>query len=81
MLYTVRPMERIYAPPEVFTQNTKNNTENMVATDQEYKEIILPNGRLVTRKNGEKYIIERINSTDMKDYLNKKYAPGNDYSK
>ena len=80
MLYTVRPLERIYATPN----NNKNNkddsgniknksTENKEA---EYREVMLPNGRIVTRREGENYVIERINSTDMKDYLKDDYVPG-----
>jgi len=80
MLYTVRPLEQIYAAPN----NNKNNkaengniknqsTENKEA---EYREVMLPNGRIVTRRDGENYVIERINSTDMKDYLKDDYVPG-----
>lgn len=78
MLYTARPLERIYAPPEVFNHN-KNVNNGAEDSSIEYKEVILPSGRIVTRRDGENYIIERINSTDMSDYLNTEYSPGKSY--
>jgi hypothetical protein len=47
--------------------------------EAEYKEVLLPNGRIITRRDGENYIIERISSTDMKDYLKAEYSPGQSY--
>lgn len=79
MLYTVRPLERIYAPPEVFDHSRDNNPKATEGIVDEYKEVLLPNGRIVTRRQGEAYIIERINSTDMADYLNEDYVPGQSY--
>jgi hypothetical protein len=81
MLYTVRPLERIYAPPGVFDEKKKEKPGSTGQTEGEYKEVLLPNGRIVTRREGENYIIERINSTDMQDYLNDEYAPGKNYMK
>ena len=74
MLYTSRPLERIYAPPSVF-ENKKVNKEGE-ASSEDYREVILPNGRIITRKDGENYVIEKLYSTDMKDYLNEEYSPG-----
>ncbi|MDF2512908.1 MAG: hypothetical protein K0S04_2774 [Herbinix sp.] len=84
MLYTIRPLERIYADPSVF--HAKRNSDIKGASygsinyseisNPEYKEVILPNGRITTRRDGEGYVIERVNSTNMKDYLNSDYAPG-----
>ncbi len=74
MLYTSRPLERIYAPPSVFEK--KRNAESENIAEDEYKEILLPNGRVITRRDGDNYVIERINSTDMNDYLNENYFPG-----
>ena len=84
MLYTVRPLERIYALPSVFDPKKNSSSEGMKTGgavegntgEAQYKEVLLPNGRIVTRRDGENYIIERINSTDMKDYLNQEYIPG-----
>lgn len=74
MLYTVRPLERIYASPDTFHPVKKEKqTEE---AEEEYRDIMLPNGRIVARHDGDNYVIERINSTDMKDYLNEDYAPG-----
>jgi len=70
-------LERIYAPPEVFDPKRKKRQENEAAA--EYKEVMLPNGRLITRRDGDNYIIERVNSTDMKDYLKAEYSPGKNY--
>ena len=89
MLYTVRPLERIYATPDTFDsgrwgdgskfQTGSSGQDKSEAAD--YKEVLLPNGRIVTRRNGEGYIIERLHSTDMRDYLNQEYAPGQNYQK
>lgn len=84
MLYTIRPLERVYADPGVFRPKKNADTKGVnygtinskEMTDPEYREVILPNGRITTRRDGEGYVIERINSTNMKDYLNSEYAPG-----
>ncbi|HHV11391.1 MAG TPA: hypothetical protein GXX75_14065 [Clostridiales bacterium] len=84
MLYTVRPLERIYADPNTFRPGRKESGKDVSyggihSRDQgepEYREVILPNGRITTRREGEDFIVERINSTDMKDYLNADYSPG-----
>lgn len=78
MLYTARPLERVYAIPELFDQSRKEKLPQQ-AGEAEYKEIVLPNGRIITRREGEGYIIERVNSTDMKDYLKAEYSPGQSY--
>jgi len=78
MLYTSRPLERIYAPPEVFDQSKKKK-DDVADSKIEYKEVNLPNGRILTRRDGDNYIIERINSTDMSDYLKAEYSPGRNY--
>lgn len=81
MLYTVRPLERIYATPvypgKPNTKDRNNKTKEEV--EEEYREVLLSHGRIVTRRNGDNYVVERINSTDMKDYLNTEYSPGSDY--
>ncbi len=77
MLYTVKPLERIYATPETFDPSKRSGASQSKETSaQEYKDIMLQNGRIVTRRNGEEYVVERINSTNMKDYLNDEYVPG-----
>lgn len=76
MLYTVRPLERIYAAPSVFGQSKQGDPKANDISNPEYKEVMLPNGRIVTRRDGENYVIERINSTNMQDYLNEEYVPG-----
>jgi hypothetical protein len=81
MLYTVRPLERIYASPSVFDKRKNNtgeeNTDNrQQMQEDDYREVLLPNGRIVTRRDGDNYVIEKINSTRMSDYLNENYFPG-----
>jgi len=77
MLYTARPLERIYAVPSAFNNSKQETGKDEV--NQDYRDVLLPNGRLITRRDGDNYVIERINSTDMKDYLNEAYCPGQNY--
>lgn len=78
MLYTVVPLERIYSyRTESIIGNSHQNEEGKTEdTAVEYKNITLKHGRVSARRDGENYIVERINSTDMSDYLNKEYSPG-----
>lgn len=77
MLYTIRPLERIYATPETFAPIYKSQAKASDPYAQaEYRELPLQNGRLVARRDGENYIIQKINSTSMQDYLNDEYFPG-----
>lgn len=69
MLYTVVPLERIYVD-----HNAKEEIKN--EAEPEYKEVPLKHGRVVTRREGENYVVQKINSTDMRDYLNEDYTPG-----
>ena len=66
MLYTVRPLERIY-----FDMNkaSDSNQESYQTFDTAY-------GHVYTRQVGNEYIVERISSTDMSDYLDERYQPG-----
>ncbi|HKL80626.1 MAG TPA: YlzJ-like family protein [Mobilitalea sp.] len=73
MLYTVMPLERIYTD---FSERNKATMKAENTETQEYKEVMLDHGRVVTRREGDNYIVERINSTNMGDYLNADYAPG-----
>lgn len=67
MLYTAVPLERVY----------KNFREkDKIDENTEYKEVVLPHGKIITKREGENYVVEKINSTDMSDYLNDEYAPG-----
>lgn len=70
MLYTVVPLERIYVDHNAKDQVIKETAE------PEYKEVILKHGRVVTRRDGDNYVVQKINSTDMSDYLNADYSPG-----
>lgn len=70
MLYTVVPLERIYVDQSAKDQAKEDETKT------EYKEMLLKHGRVVTRRKGEDYVVQKINSTDMSDYLNAEYSPG-----
>jgi DNA polymerase I-like protein with 3'-5' exonuclease and polymerase domains len=72
-------LERIYATPR--TKETLEKERKEWEEKAQYKEMELPHGRIVTRQEGEGYIIERINSTDMSDYLNADYSPGKSYKR
>jgi len=78
MLYTVRPLERVYADPRKDDIEKYKNTEGAknAASEDDYRDVTLPHGRIVTRRSGKDYVVERINSTDMSDYLNEEYTPG-----
>lgn len=77
MLYTSVPLERIYADMRG-REKSENRAEDTGSAD--YKEVQLKHGRIVTRREGEGYIIDGISSTDMSDYLNGQYSPGQPYS-
>jgi hypothetical protein len=74
MLYTVMPLERVYARPVSYTDIKQDKTKEKA--EEEYREVPLQHGRIVTRRDGENYVIERVNSTSMSDYLNDEYVPG-----
>ena len=74
MLYTVRPLERVYARPASYTDIKQEKPKNQSET--QYREVTLQHGRVVTRREGDEYVVEGVISTDMKDYLNDKYSPG-----
>ena len=77
MLYTVMPLERIYARPLSYTDIRHEKPKN--ESELEYRDVPLKHGRVLTRREGENYIIERVNSTDMSDYLNDEYVAGKIY--
>jgi hypothetical protein len=78
MLYTVMPLERIYS---YRTESVLGNTgqlefQNAGDTAVEYRDISLEHGSVRARRDGENFVVEGINSTDMRDYLNEEYVPG-----
>ena len=70
MLYTVVPLERIYVDQRANDSALKGEAE------PEYKEVLLKHGRVIARREGENYVVQNINTTDMSDYLNAEYSPG-----
>lgn len=73
MLYTVIPLEQIYR-----NGRRANDIPSVqaAAKEIEYKEVLLPHGRIVARRDGDNHIVERVVSTNMEDYLNVSYHPG-----
>lgn len=81
MLYTSVPLERVY---HNFREEDKPKAkdsikENKSKEEDGYKEVMLKHGRLVTKRDGDNYVIQKVYSTDMRDYLNDQYSPGNRY--
>ncbi len=74
MLYTVRPLERVYARPTSYTDIKQEIGKDQ--TEAQYREVNLQHGRVITRREGDEYVVEGVTSTDMQDYLNEKYTPG-----
>ncbi len=74
MLYTVRPLERVYGRPASYTDIKQEKPKDQ--TEVQYRDVTLQHGRVVTRREGDAYVVEGVNSTDMQDYLNEKYSPG-----
>lgn len=72
MLYTSMPLERVY-----HNHNKARDYARDKSTELEYKEITLPNGVVRARKSGDDYVVDGLISTDMTDYLNLDYKPGN----
>lgn len=68
MLYTTTPLERIYH--DFQEEKEKEDIE------EERKEIAITHGTITARKSGDKYVIEKIHSTNPEDYLNALYCPG-----
>lgn len=73
MLYTTRPLERVYAD---FINKERGKPGEDARENAEYRDVSLRHGRVVTRREGNEYIVERVSSTDMSDYLNDGYSPG-----
>ena len=77
MLYTVTPLERIYS--DRTEPLIKSNRIEIESTNVEQGSFSVKHGKIYTRKEGENNIIEGIQSTDMQDYLNPVYSPGNNF--
>ena len=75
LLYTVVPLERIYIDHRAKEYEAKQMKDEQI----EFKEALLQHGRVITRQDGEDYVIDKIYSTDMSDYLNEDYSPGKPY--
>ncbi|MDF2609344.1 MAG: hypothetical protein K0R92_818 [Lachnospiraceae bacterium] len=80
MLYTVVPLERIYSyqTESVLIGGNKRTDEytELKSNESEYASKTLSHGRIYAKRNGDEYMVDRIVSTDMNDYLNPIYAPG-----
>ncbi len=78
MLYTVVPLERIYSN-KVRSILDEYKVQGLMPQDEPsmFKDIPIAHGKISARLEGDKYIVNRVNSTDMVDYLNVDYSPGN----
>ncbi len=81
MLYTSVPLERVYHNFREENKPKEKNgpTDHKNNTEDGYKEVMLKHGRIVTKRDGDNDIIQKVYSTDMGDYLNEKYIPGKQY--
>ena len=78
MLYTITPLERVFTDR---TNSLLKNTNLEVSNENDslletYRNITIKHGNVYTRKEGEQYIVEGIQSTNMGDYLDSRYTPG-----
>lgn len=78
MLYTVVPLERIYSNQARSILDDYRVQSYKAEEKTEYKDIAIPHGRVYARREGNKYIVDKIHSTNMEDYLNNKYSPGSE---
>lgn len=69
MLYTIVPLEKVY----ISKTPACNKPEEK---EIEIKDISIQNGIVSVRRDKDQYVVEKIWSTDMKDYLNDDYTPG-----
>lgn len=79
MLYTVVPLERIYCNMrERVGGSSKSIRGNEISYSEiEHVTIELEHGKIYAKKYADDYVIEQIVSTNMKDYLNPQFNPGN----
>ncbi len=77
MLYTIMPLERIYSNrTQSILGNGTGKEEVKAGGEAEYQTISLNHGSVYARREGDKYVVDGIHSTDMNDYLNPSYFPG-----
>lgn len=77
MLYTVVPLERIYSNRAKSILD-EYKVQGLMPQDDSpiFKDIPIAHGKVSARQEGDRYVVNRIDSTDMSDYLNEKYFPG-----
>lgn len=61
-------------PPSV------NKSSELNDNKAEYRIVDIAHGKVHAKLEGENYIVDSINSTDMSDYLNDRYIPGSIFS-
>lgn len=82
MLYTTVPLERIYSYRTKSIITSKRNTADEQELEKtEFVNIALQHGQVYARRDGDRYVVDGICSTDMTDYLNEKYSLGASISK
>ena len=82
MLYTIVPLERIYSNRTKSIITSKRNTSEKEDLEKtEFVNIALQHGQVYARRDGNRYVVDGICSTDMNDYLNASYSLGASISK
>lgn len=76
MLYTVVPLERIYSNRAKSILDEYKVQGLMPKEELEFRDIPIVHGKITARRDGDRYVVNQINSTDMTDYLNTNYWPG-----
>jgi len=68
------PLERIYSnrTQSILVTQKKEGDESEV----EHRTFSIDYGNVYARKEGDKFVVDGIHSTNMQDYLNPKYSPG-----
>ena len=77
MLYTVTPLERIYANQVqslIISRYKEDEIKNHGTVER--KCIDIQHGKVYARRDGNNYVVDGIISTNMSDYLNNEYTPG-----
>lgn len=78
MLYTIVPLERVYNNRAKSILD-EYKVQGLLPQDEtiKFEDIPLDHGRISVRREGDSYVVNQIKSTDMADYLNVNYNPGN----
>ena len=76
MLYTVVPLDRIYQNQARSMFYHINPVSELTQSETIYDTVNMEHGFADVRYTEEGYVIERLHSTNMADYLKEEYQPG-----